>query len=120
MTKFIRLDADNIGDKIEFALLNNEIESANSIHDSVQRGIQALQRILNSDSRFKILMTGCDDLLFEFNGEPFDYQIIAHLRDTFKNESGQTISLGIGDTLQEAIINLTIAKYAGKDRVWGI
>ncbi|MBK8564438.1 MAG: hypothetical protein IPN76_14150 [Saprospiraceae bacterium] len=41
--KYMRLDADRIGEEIELALLNGDVEKANSIHLSVQRGMMMVR-----------------------------------------------------------------------------
>lgn len=61
--KFIRHDADRIGGEIELALLNKDIEKANTIHLSVQKGMLFLEDKITANPDFRILMTGCDDIL---------------------------------------------------------
>lgn len=120
MTKFIKLDADNIGDRIELALLNGDVKGAQEIHKAVQKAIQNIKETINTFPNWSILMIGCDDILMEVLVE--DKKIIENLellRKRFISSCGFTLSIGVGGSLQEALINLTKAKLKGKDVIVG-
>jgi hypothetical protein len=112
---YVRLDADNIGEKIELALLNNDIETARLIHEKVQSAMNLLNEKLENTLESQILMRGCDDILF-VTAKITD-SFIGEVRETFFSASGYTISIGIGSNLSEALRNLQIAKLSGKNKV---
>lgn len=115
MDIFIRLDADNIGDAIELALINNDISSANLIHQKVQDGIKKIEKELVENKYCTILMQGCDDILFQTKKEHYSEAILINLKEKFLKQSGYTISIGAAYSLQEALINLRKAKLSGKN-----
>jgi len=117
--KFIRLDVDNVGDKIELALLNNDLAKANSIHSIVQQGIAELRNVLVDSLGFEILMAGCDDILFQCSSASFNIETIEKIRMDFFGQVGFSLSVGVGATLQEALLNLSRAKMDGKDKIVG-
>lgn len=113
--KYIRLDADNVGDKIELALLQNNIETANKIHSSVQSGIAKIKNII-LESNGEILMAGCDDILFIYSLKSMDF--LDNIRNMFEMETGFTLSIGFGNNLAESLESLKIAKLSGKNQIF--
>lgn len=119
--KFIRIDADNIGDQIELALMNNDIEKAKEIASSVEQFMRELKAKLMLNPDFKILMAGCDDVLLIFDGDQSEIsRLLEEIRIDFFSITTFTISIGIGDDLFQAIFNLKKAKLSGKNRVVGL
>ena len=45
---------------------------------------------------------------------------IQSIKSKFQNRTGCSLSIGIGDSLQEALLNLRIAKLKGKDTIVGL
>jgi len=113
--RYIRLDIDNVGDKIELALLDEDIDKANAIHQSVQAGMNRLRQEIESHANYSILMAGCDDLLILYKSESEDVSFLSTLKELFQSETSFTMSMGIGENLQEALMNLRKAKYLGKN-----
>ncbi len=120
MMKFIRLDADNVGDKIEFALLSGRVNDAQQIHNLVQYAMDEIRETVNTFPSWKILMHGCDDILIEIPSEDKFQDEIQSIKSKFQNRTGCSLSIGIGDSLQEALLNLRIAKLKGKDTIVGL
>lgn len=117
MYKFIRLDADNIGDKIELELLLGNTSKAQEIHNSVQAALHSIREKLVQKIGVEILMYGSDDILLRFNLKHYDLNIIEEIRHLFYQLTSFTLSVGIGDTLQQALIGLTQAKLSGKNQI---
>lgn len=115
--KFIRLDADSIGDKIELALLNGDISLANKIHNSVQEGIHLLKKTIQENPNFSILMIGCDDILFCSESDSAILSELENLKTLFYKETNSTLSIGVANSLQGAILNLRKAKLMGKNQI---
>jgi len=115
--KFIRLDADSIGDKIELALLNGDISLANKIHNSVQKGIRLLSKSIKENPHFTILMVGCDDILFCSESDSPILWELEKLKDLFYEKTKASLSIGVSDNLQGAIMNLRKAKLLGKNQI---
>jgi hypothetical protein len=111
------LDADNVGDKIELALLDNDVVRARTIHDSVRESMRALSSRIEARDRTAIIMVGCDDILLRTDSEADLRAFLENLMRTFAEISGCTISIGIGHTLMECLMNLNKAKLGGKNRI---
>jgi hypothetical protein len=114
---FVRLDADNIGDDIELALVNDDIDLANNIHKKIQKGILMLIQQLEENSEVKILMTGCDDILFKIKQSKFNKDDLIELKNIFLDNTGYTLSIGVGCDLKTALFNMRKAKLQGKNTI---
>jgi len=115
--KFIRIDGDNIGDKIEFSLLNEDYEEAQNLHHAVQNSLSKIVEKIKQNPYMKILMYGSDDVLF-FVSKDFDYrQFLEKIREDFFHETKCTLSIGIGNTMIHSINNLRRAKLSGKNKI---
>lgn len=121
MTKqlFIRLDVDNAGDSIELALLNSDYINAQNIHNRIQNNIDLVFKKLQDNNSVTILMKGCDDILFSINEENYDYTFLKNLKNEFNLHSNFTLSIGIGDSINESMLNLRKAKISGKNKIVG-
>lgn len=114
---FIRLDADNVGDKIEYLLLEGNIIEANRVHLSIQNSIKELVKTITKTPGYEILMVGCDDILMKVNSKLIDIKFLDGINDHFFQETGFTLSIGIGLNINEAMLNLRKAKLLGKNRI---
>lgn len=115
--KFIRLDGDNIGDKIELSLLNEEYIKAQSIHNKVQSSLKLIRNKINENAKMEIIMFGSDDILFYVEMD-FDYiNFLEQIMKDFFKETNCTISIGIGNTIINSIYNLRKAKLSGKNKI---
>lgn len=113
---FVRLDGDNIGEKIELALINSDVEKAQSIHNVVQASIESVKLEIENYG-YKILMSGCDDILFSINQSEFDNSTLIKVMECFFERSKFTLSIGVGFSINESLINLRIAKLSGKNKI---
>lgn len=113
--KFIRLDADNVGDKIELSLLNNDIAKAKSIHNSIRESMKTLLEKITNQGDMEIIMVGCDDILIKMEASNYKKSFLEELMIIFNGISDCTISVGVGNNLHEALLNLNKAKLSGKN-----
>jgi len=114
---FIRLDGDNIGDKIEFSLLENNWFLAQTTHDNVQISMKKLSEYINTLPNSIILLKGCDDILFSIDKTNFNTLILNDLQRIFFETCHFTLSIGVGSSVQLAIYNLRKAKLSGRNTI---
>lgn len=114
---FVRLDCDTVGDKIELALFNSNPKTAQGIHDKIQINLIKLKENLESNSNIDILMIGSDDILFVIKGPAFSENFLENIKDVFFKNTGFSISIGVGRSLKESLVNLKIAKVSGKNTI---
>jgi hypothetical protein len=114
---YIRFDVDNVGENIELNLLNKHYNKAQDIHDCIQLNMRETLKELRNFSSLSLLMIGCDDILFSINKIEFDLDFFDNLKEQFYTKTGFTISIGIGNSMLEALFNLRVAKLSGKNKI---
>lgn len=119
MKKYIRIDCDNVGDKIEHLLYNSETQKAQELNNNIKESLnKAVSWIKDTLEDGEILLVGADDILFTSkNITEVDFQ---YLKNIFFNLSNTTISIGVGDSIKSAMQNLLIAKVSGKNNIVGL
>lgn len=114
---YVALDADDVGCRIELALLSGDIPAAQGVHDAVQIAIQSLRATVVANDSMNLVFSGCDDLLIAFMKSEYDLQAVNRLRKLFAEQTTHTMSAGVGFSIEAASVNLRKAKLAGKNRV---
>lgn len=114
---FIRLDVDNAGDSIELALLESDPKKAQHVHDTIQENINLIVDIIQENDARTLLMKGSDDILFSVNKNEFDINFLKKIKNEFKLKSGFSISIGVGSSITQCLLNLQIAKVSGKNKI---
>jgi hypothetical protein len=114
---YIRLDCDNVGDKIEYALFNEKPESAQNISNSIKKNIKLTIKNFKKELNSELLLEGSDDLLLKIEYKYFSLVKIEKIKSEFYKNTGVTLSIGIGKTIIDSLVYLKIAKVSGKNRV---
>jgi GTP cyclohydrolase III len=114
---YIYLDGDSIGDRLELLLLDDRIEDAATFSKAVSTGIENLCENLLQIPGASLLFCGGDDLLAKAPEGQHLRGSIEAMRLQFLEETGCTISGGIGNTPKSAAGKLRRAKLLGKNRV---
>lgn len=114
---FIRLDVDNIGDSIELSLLKGDYINAQLIHNQIQENIEKILTKIETLNSVIVLMRGCDDILFSINKINYDISLLENFKNEFKINSNFSLSIGVGNSINEAMFNLKIAKLSGKNKI---
>ncbi len=111
--KYIGIDGDNIGDRLEFFLLESQEESIRSFSQEVELHLKKIWHALQQINAQMILCSG-DSLLCKV--EVID-AVLLRKAITSERTSGITFSAGIGETLKDAYIALKYAKASGKNKI---
>ncbi|MBD0302254.1 MAG: mCpol domain-containing protein [Tolypothrix sp. T3-bin4] len=112
-----RVDADNIGDKLELLLIRGKIEEAEKLQSNFQYTLKWLVSTLSTEEDFEILFVGCDDILFRGKATNYNKCRLEQTRKKFEELCGCTLSCGVGYDLATALQNLRIAKLEGKNKI---
>ncbi|MBL0281158.1 MAG: mCpol domain-containing protein [Chitinophagales bacterium] len=116
--KYIRIDCDNVGDKIELCLYELNTEKAQGINNLIRQSISELSDSLRTLLKSEILLIGPDDILLKIDANKIDLELLNHIKGDFFTKTGITLSIGIGKDIVGAMRNLDIAKKSGKNRIY--
>lgn len=119
MKKIIRIDFDNIGDKIDFYLFQEDFKSAQEISDIIKIAINnSIVFIKDNFENSEILLVGADDVMFLCDNPNLNK--LETLKDFYFENTGLTVSIGVGHNIKEVILNLKEAKVSGKNTIKGL
>lgn len=116
--KYVRFDCDNVGDKIELCLYENDTQKAQCINNLVRRNIIELAENLNLKLFYEILLIGPDDILIRIPSDKFEIVLLEELKENFFSKTGISLSGGVGTNIIESMRNLDIAKRSGKNKIF--
>ncbi len=114
---YVFLDGDGIGDKLELLLLDGKIEDAKRFSNSINTSINRICTEIMSTKGVQLLFSGGDDVVFYYQGENWNIDSIYKFQKQFEESTGNTLSAGIGISIQSAITNLRRAKLSGKNKI---
>jgi GTP cyclohydrolase III len=110
-------DGDRIGPRLELLLLEEQLEEAAAYSTAVERAMVVLRDSLVEYTGATIYVCGGDDLIASLPDESISMSGIEKLRQEFRSQCGQSISVGIGPSARSAVHNLRRAKLLGGDRI---
>lgn len=114
---FLAADGDDVGRKIEFLIVSNQVESLTDFFNDFHDAMLWFSEVLTDNFGAKIIFNGGDSLLAELKSEYFQAEKLDNLRAEFHCKSKATISFGIGFNPRQAYFALKLAKASGKDRI---
>lgn len=110
--KYIYIDGDDIGLRIEKSLIANDVRGLNAINQAVNEAISRLTDYLASQN-CQIIFSGADGIIFNTE-DPHIKEIQSYISTI---EKSITFSIGVGNSLREAFLALRHAKANGKNGV---
>ncbi|MFC1758510.1 mCpol domain-containing protein [Planctomycetota bacterium] len=114
---YVCIDADDVGAKIELMLLDENIDEASLIANSVRNAMQSMRGTVAKNPTANLLMSGCDDIIAEFLTPDEVDTVIDRIRSEFFNSTGFSLTAGIGVSIRDAMDSLRRGKLMGKDQV---
>lgn len=108
--KFIYIDGDNIGLKIEQSFLNNDEEKLSEINHIVINAVKNISTYLITKKQ-EIIFSGADGIISKGNNINLS-ELLKVVRDA---DTNLTFSIGIGNTLNDSYIALRYAKSYNKN-----
>jgi GTP cyclohydrolase III len=107
------LDGDRIESAMEAYLIKGEIDALSSLSRQITSTIEEImQRVLEKGG--KVIYCAGDNILFYGH---FSSSWCEEMLDLFRTRTGQTASIGIGDTTAEFYLALKLAKSLRGGRV---
>ena len=108
--KYIYIDGDNIGLKIEQSFLNNDEEKLKEINLIVKMAIENITSYLISQKQ-EIIFSGADGVI----SKGFDIDLSDLLKNVRVANTNLTFSIGVGNSLNDSYIALRYAKSYNKN-----
>lgn len=112
---YAMIDGDDIGIKMEFHILRNDVESFIKQSEKINNSMRIVLNEIRSIEGVNILSTGGDSALAELE-EGAKFPLTRALGDV-QGVGGFHFSAGIGWSLRECYIALRMAKAAGKSKI---
>jgi len=115
---FIAVDGDDIGEKINESVLQNDVNALAEFSNRLNHGIEAIREWANSHQG-AVVNSGGDEAVIYIDGVEEDELLdsVEHLREVYKQITGCSLSAGTGSSLVEAGKALLAGKVSGKDMV---
>ncbi len=110
-------DGNHIRERVEFYLLNHELESLSNFSQSITTAINEIKELAISTMNAQVILAGGDDILLSVPREKYRKELIQKLQQAFFTTTGITISFGVGNTVEAAYINLRRAKTNKGDKI---
>lgn len=113
-------DGDNIGPTVEILLTENRIAEAVEFSENIKSAMLEIENLLVSTDGINTLIIGGDDIVIQFDPSKQNIDFLENIRNIFKHRTGNSMSCGVGSSMQESIWNLHIAKLYGKNTIRGV
>ncbi len=110
-------DGNHIRERVEFYLLNHDLESLTNFSQNLTIAINEIKEIAISTMSARVILDGGDDILFHVPREQYRKELIQKFQQIFHNITGVTISFGVGKTIEAVYINLRRAKTNKDDKI---
>lgn len=113
---FLACDGDATGSHVAKLVFQGNIDEAHRLSQIINIAGDAVVHHLGRAHGAEPIIQGGDDVMVKLPSHQWEDEIVVHIRDLFHEYTGFTMSVGMGDTPQEAVKSLVIAKNTGKDR----
>ncbi|MGP4109729.1 mCpol domain-containing protein [Streptomyces sp. 4N509B] len=112
---FLALDGDNIGRRLEFHIVSDDIDGLEKFTSSFIRATDNLIQLVSRYPNIDFLLKGGDSLLIALEYEQIS-DVVSCVEQATRG-TGFTFSGGYGPSLREAYLALKIAKASGKNMI---
>lgn len=107
---YVMGDADKIREKIEYYLLNHDLDALTTFSQNLTNAINQVKETAILTMNAQVIIAGGDDVLFSVPSNTYRKELIQQLQVVFCNATGVNMSFGVGKTVEAAYINLRKAK----------
>lgn len=113
---YIAIDGDDVGNRLEYLMLTNDLENLREFSELLNSKMLWLQEQLVHKFNALVFFSGGDNILVSVDGG-LEISELDQLREDFATETHITLSIGLGETPQEAYFALKLAKVGGKNAI---
>jgi GTP cyclohydrolase III len=114
---FIAVDGDNVGSHLEYFAITNNVEALKAFSQKFNSAMDWFEKELVNSFDVKVVFYGGDNLLASVSLDKFEKEILEKLRFEFFKRSDSTLSIGLGESPQQAYLALKLAKTNGKNAI---
>lgn len=116
-TTYVAVNGDDIGSRVMKFNLKNDIVSAQDLSQKINDTSQMIIYILSTkpENKFELLLCGGADLSFMYSSNRLND--LENIRKAYKEITGATLTIGVGNSLSKAIKSLSYGKLTGKNRL---
>lgn len=114
---FVAIDGDDVGSRIELFILDNQITELRTYSERFNKSVDWLIDIFVERFAATVYLKGGDSIFIGTSRISELETVIEDLRQQFAQQSGNTLSMGIGSTPLEAYLSLKYAKASGKNKI---
>jgi hypothetical protein len=107
---YILGDGNNIRDRVDHLLLNDDLEALKNVSQCIINAINAMKDYAVSKMDAEIIIAGGDDIFFRMKRSDYRKTDVNILASIFQDMTGCTFSFGIGETVEDAFVDLRRAK----------
>lgn len=112
---FIAVDGDNVGSPLEYFAITNNVEALKAFSQKFNSTMDWFEKELVNSFNARIVFCGGDNLLASAFSDKFIKESLEGLRLEFFKRSDSTLSIGLGESPQQAYLALKLAKTSGKN-----
>ena len=110
-------DGDRVREKLEGFLLNQDLESLGSLSRRLSEGIRLIGDELSLRMGAEVVMAGGDDILLRVPVSKYGRELLEEVVGIYMEQTGLSISFGVGPTLEQAYLNLRRAKSSNSNKI---
>jgi len=115
-------DGDDIREHIEFYLLNSDLNALTSFSKNLTKAITVIMEFAVSRMDAEVIYAGGDEIFFRIDKDRYNRTFIEEMISIFQKITSNTISFGVGESVEAAFLNMRRAKALGRGEIveWGV
>ena len=114
--KFIAVNGDNVGEGIGNAIVNDDHEGLSNITSKLKDAHGGIEQWVQSLGGEVVTASG-DEGIYKIPLESFNEDDLENVKNQYTESAGNTITIGIGDSMLEASKALIYGKLNDKDQI---
>lgn len=115
-------DGDDIREHIEFYLLNSDLNALTNFSKNLTKAITVIMEFAVSRMDAEVIYAGGDEIFFRIDKDRYNRTFIEEMISIFQKITSNTISFGVGESVEAAFLNMRRAKALGRGEIveWGV